>query len=61
MEEDQPPLEFSPKNYNQNLMKQFKGKQTLTQCNNYRQVATEWAASGVRDVPNTKVPKWLEK
>lgn len=25
MEEDQPPLEFSPKNYNQNLMKQLKG------------------------------------
>lgn len=61
MEEDQPPLEFSSKSHNQNLTKQLKGKQILTQPNNYRQLATEWATAGVGDVPNTEVPKWLEK
>ena len=60
MEEEQP-LEFSSKSHNQNLMKQLTGKQILTQPNNYRQLATEWAASGVGDVPITEVSKWLEK
>lgn len=51
MEEDQPCLEFGPKSCNKNLMKQFKGKQILTQRNNYRYLASEQAPSGVGVFP----------